>query len=69
MTDYLDSTYAKDLVTRRPVKGANDLLKKIPVIWVPKHQKTVEASTFGSELLESRIDVEFILDVRFMLRT
>jgi hypothetical protein len=33
-----------------------------------KSQKTVETSTYGSELMSSRIATEQILEVRYMLR-
>jgi hypothetical protein len=36
---------------------------------VSKRQKTVETSTYGSELVASRIATELILEVRFMLRS
>jgi hypothetical protein len=36
---------------------------------VSKRQKTVETSTYGSELVASGIATEFILEVRFMLRS
>jgi hypothetical protein len=40
-----------------------------PVTWVSKHQKTVETSTYGSELVASSIAAELILELRFMLRS
>jgi hypothetical protein len=40
-----------------------------PVRWVSKRQKTVETSIYGSELIVSRIAIEFIREVRFMLRS
>jgi hypothetical protein len=36
---------------------------------VSKRQKTVETSTYGLELVASRIANELILEVRFMLRS
>ena len=45
------------------------MLNNTPVRWVSKRQKTVETSTYGSELVASRIATELILEVRFMLRS
>jgi hypothetical protein len=43
------------------------VLNNTPVRWVSKRQKTVETSTYGSELLTSRKATELILKIRFML--
>jgi hypothetical protein len=45
------------------------MLNITPIRWVSKRQKTVETSTYGSGLVASRIATEFILEVRFMLRS
>ena len=39
-----------------------------PICWVSKRQKTVESSTYGSELVAARIATELILELRYMLR-
>jgi hypothetical protein len=44
-------------------------LNNTPIRWVCKRQKTVETSTYGLELVTSRIATELILEVRFMLRS
>ena len=44
------------------------MLNNTPIRWVSKRQKTVETSTYGSELVVSRIATELILGDRFMLR-
>jgi hypothetical protein len=36
---------------------------------VPKHQKTVGTSTYGSGLVESRITTELIFEKKLMLRS
>jgi hypothetical protein len=36
--------------------------------WISKCQKTVEISTYGSELVASRIATDLILEVRYILR-
>jgi hypothetical protein len=45
------------------------MLNNIPVRWVSKPQKTVETSTYESELVASRIATELITEIRFMLRS
>jgi hypothetical protein len=69
ITAYVDADHAHHLVTRRSITGIRMMLKNTPIRWVPKRQKTVEASTYGSKLVASRIATEFILEVRFMLRS
>jgi hypothetical protein len=69
MTVYVDADHAHDLVTRRSIIGILMMLNKTPIRWVSKRQKTVETTTYGSELVASRIATELILEVRFMLRS
>ena len=69
MTIYVDTDHAHDLVARRSITGILLMLNNTPVRWVSKLQKTVETSTFGSELVPSRIATELILEIRFMLRS
>ena len=45
------------------------LIKSIPIGWASKSQKTVETTTYGSELVSSRIATELIIEIRFMLRS
>jgi hypothetical protein len=68
MTVYVDANHTHDLVTRRSITGIILMLNNIPVRWMSKRQITVETSTYGSELVASRIATELILEVRFMLR-
>jgi hypothetical protein len=69
MTVYVDADHAHDLVTRRSITGILMMLNNAPIRWVSKRQKTVETSTYGSELVASRIATEFILEVRYMFRS
>jgi hypothetical protein len=69
MTVYVDADHAHDLVTRRSITGILVMLNNTPVRWVSKRQKTVETSTYGSELVASRIATELILEVRYMLQS
>jgi hypothetical protein len=43
------------------------LLNSTPIRWVSKRQKTVETSTYGSELVAARMAVEVILEYRYHL--
>jgi hypothetical protein len=69
MTVYDDAYHAHDLVTRRSITGILVMLNNTPSIWISKRQKTVETSTYGSELVISRIAMELILEIRYMLRS
>jgi hypothetical protein len=69
MTVYVDDDHAHDLVIRRSITGILVMLMNTPIRWVSKRQKTVETSTYGSELVASRIATELILEFRYMLRS
>jgi hypothetical protein len=68
-TVYIDVDHSHDLVTRRSITRILVMLNKTPIRWIYKSQKTVETSTYGSELVASRITTELILEVRYMLRS
>ena len=68
ITVYKDADHAHDLVTRRSVTGILLLINNTPVKWVSKRQKTIETSTYGSELVAAKHAVETILEYRTMLR-
>ena len=40
----------------------------MPVKWLSKRQKTVETSTYGSEMVAGRVAVESIIEVQYSLR-
>jgi hypothetical protein len=67
MTVYADADHAHDLVTRRSIIGILVMLNNTPIRWIYMHQKTVDTSNFGSELVASRIATELILEGRCML--
>jgi hypothetical protein len=69
MTVYVDADHAHDLVTRRSITGILVMLNNTPIRWISKRQKTVETSTYGSELVASRVSTELILEIRYMLRS
>ena len=67
LTCYVDADHARDQLTRRSVTGYLILLNNTPIAWYSKRQKTVESSTYGSELVASRIAVEKIIAMRYFL--
>ena len=69
MTVYKDADHAHDLVTRRSVTGVLMFLNNMPITWLSKRQKTVETSTYGSELVAARMATELIIEYRYTLRT
>ena len=68
LTIYVDANHAHDLVTRRSVTGIVVLMNNTPVRWVCKRQKTVETSTYGSELVAARVATESVMELRYNLR-
>jgi len=68
ITVYVDASHGSDLVTRRSVTGILLCVNKTPVKWYSKRQNTVESSTYGSELVASRIAIEMILEFCYKLR-
>jgi hypothetical protein len=67
MTVYVDGDHAHDLVTRRSITGILVMLNNTSIGWISKRQKIVEKSTYGSELVPSRIITELILEVRYYM--
>ena len=68
ITVYVDASHDQDLMTHRSVTGFFVLLNNIPIRWVSKRQKTVETSTYGSELSTARVATEIIIELRYHLR-
>jgi hypothetical protein len=67
MTVYVDADHEYDLVTIKSITRILVMLNNTPIRWISKRQKTVETSTYGSELVASRIAKEIILEIRYML--
>ena len=67
LTCYVDADHARDKLTRRSVTGIIILLNNTPISWYSKRQKTVESSTYGSELVASRLAVEQLIALRYSL--
>jgi hypothetical protein len=68
ITCYVDADHAHDVVTRRSVTGIILMVNNTPIKWISKRQKTVETSTYGSELVAARIATELIIEIRYKLR-
>ena len=68
MTVFVDADHAHDVVTRRSVTGVLLLINNTPVWWLSKRQRTVETSTYGSELVAARTAVELVMETRYTLR-
>jgi hypothetical protein len=68
ITVYVDADHARDKVTRRSVTGIILLLNNTPLVWISKRQKTVESSTYGSELVAARVAIDLVIEMRYKLR-
>ena len=68
LTCFVDADHARDKVTRRSVTGIVLLVNNTPISWISKRQKTVETSTYGSELVAARIATDLIIEWRYKLR-
>jgi hypothetical protein len=68
ITVYKDADHAHDQMTRRSVTGIILFVNNTPIRWLSKRQKTVETSTYGSELVASRMATDLILEYRYALR-
>ena len=68
LTCYVDADHARDKVTCRSVTGIVLLINNTPIYWMSKRQKTVETSTYGSELVAARIAVDLLIEMRYKIR-
>jgi len=64
----VDADHARNKVTRRSVTGIILLVNNTPLVWISKRQKTVETSTYGSELVAARMAVDLIIEIRYKFR-
>jgi hypothetical protein len=63
----VDADHAHDVATRRSVTGIVLFVNKTPVKWISKRQKTVESSTYGSEMVAVRIATDLAAEFRYAL--
>ena len=66
---YIDADHARDKISCRSITGILIFLNGTPLRFFCKRQKTVESSTYGSEIVAGKQATEIILDVRFTLRS
>jgi hypothetical protein len=64
----VDADRAHCEVTRRSVTGILVFINSTPVRWYSKMQKTVETSTYGSELVAARIATDIAMELRYNIR-
>jgi hypothetical protein len=50
------------------VTGIILLINNTPLCWISKRQRTVETSTYGSELVAGRIAIDLIVEIRYKMR-
>jgi hypothetical protein len=67
MTVYVDADHVYDLVTGRSLTTILAILNNTPIRRMSKCQETMETSNYCSELALSRIAVELIFEVRYIL--
>ena len=69
ITCYVDASHGGDQVSRRSVTGILLLVGRTPVYAKSSRQKAVTSSTFSSEFMALRTACEYILGLRFLLRS
>jgi len=57
---FVDADLAGDKVARRSQMGILIFVNRAPILWCSKQQNTVEASTFGSEIMALKNAMELI---------
>ncbi len=67
ITCFVDADHAHDQLTRQSVTGILLFINNTPIKWISKRQKTVETSTYRSELVASRMATDAIIAVRYNL--
>ena len=68
ITCFVDADHGGDKITRRSRTGVLIMVNKAPIMWHSKRQNTVEASTYGSELVAMRLAVEMVKALKYKLR-
>ena len=68
MSCFVDADHAGCRETRRSHSGILLFVNRAPIMWYSKRQNTVEASTYGSELLAMRLAIEMIEGLRYKIR-
>ena len=68
ITIWVDADHARDKVTCRSVTGILVMINNTIVKTYSKRQSTVEASTYGSELVAARIATDIAVEIRYTLQ-
>ena len=68
ITTYVYADNTRDKVTRRSVTRVLLLVNKTPLTWTFKRQPMVEISTYGLELIATRITMNTTIKARYKLR-
>jgi hypothetical protein len=55
---YIDADHTRNNITRRSVTGILLLINNTPLVWISRRQRTVETSTFGSEMIAARMAID-----------
>jgi hypothetical protein len=64
----VDADHAHCEVTRRSMTGTFVFVNSTPVRWFSKMQKTVDTSTYGTELVAARIATDMAMELRYNIR-
>ncbi|OEU12249.1 hypothetical protein FRACYDRAFT_244510 [Fragilariopsis cylindrus CCMP1102] len=68
LTVYADADHAGNNVTRQSVTGILLPISNTPLVWISKRQRTVETSTFGSEMIAPQMAIDLIIGMRYKLQ-
>ena len=68
MSFFVDADHSGCRVTRRSHTGVVIFINRAPILWYSKRQNTMESSTFGSEYIVMKTDVDMIEGLRYKLR-
>eukprot|EP00957_Ditylum_brightwellii_P208038 15355605-Ditylum_brightwellii.AAC.2 len=66
ITVYVDSDHAHDKLTQCSITGLIIFVGRIPVMFLSKHQGTVETFTYGAEFMAMKTAVEEVIALRYM---
>ena len=65
---FVDADLAGNKINRRSQTGILIFVNRAPIMWHSKRQNTVEASTYGSEIVAMKNAIELIEGLRYKLR-
>jgi hypothetical protein len=68
ISTFVDANHTGNIVTECSHAGVLIFFQNTPFIWFSKRQNTVESSTFGSELVASRISKDLIVALGYKLQ-